>query len=285
MLWWFANIIDLPNMTGQKLLACRDADAGLRGAVIGHAAMFLITGLFAALPLALGYHAGQGDYFAFLADVSGEGPWRWTLLLFYLASGAFLLLNTQHWAGALLHANLAAHHIPRLRSHRMAVPAMVLVAVIALTMHRVRGHAFDVIWDLLAITAGVGPVFILRWYLPRITAQVQLTAMVAAMVHAGLWHLAMGRPALSAVLEGISAAAGMTMAHLQVLAIGTATVLTAAVPYVLASAADIGHGRACLAELHAGEPRIMRSLIRALALCILFAVLTAVPLVVWAMGE
>jgi hypothetical protein len=112
VLWWFANIIDLPNMTGQKLLASRDADAGLRGAVIGHAAMFLITGLFAALPLALGYHAGQGDYFAFLADVSGEGPWRWTLLLFYLASGAFLLLNTQHWAGALLHANLAAHHIP-----------------------------------------------------------------------------------------------------------------------------------------------------------------------------
>ena len=281
LLWWFANIIDLPSMVGQKLLSSTDLRAGVRGATLGHAGMLLITGLFLALPIVLGYAGGEGNYFSFLARTFAHGPWKWTLLAFYLLSGLFLLLNIQHWAGALVHANLVAHHAPKLRPVLAAAPVMLAISAIAFAMQLARGHAFDVIRDLLLITAGVGPVFILRWFVPRINAQVQFTAMIGAMVHAGVWMLLARNTGVAHAMEQLAGALGMPVYMLQIGFVGTATLLTAAVPFMRASAEDVNYGRMRLAELHHGRPALWRTGLKALALCVLFMALVAAPMVVW----
>lgn len=277
VLWWFAHIIDLPNMVGQKLLASRSERAGTAGAVIASASMVLISGVFLALPLAIGYAPEQGSYFAYVGAKLHGGPWLPLLTAFYLCSGMFLLLNLQHWAGALIDGNLIKHHVGIERSKGTAVGAMLLSSALGFLWLFVHDHTMETFWDRILITAGVGPVFILRWYLPRVTAQVQFTAMIAAMAYAFLWHLLTGSAMGAALVAQCAAAVDMPLHLLQVGAIGVATLLTAAIPYWMAEPQDITHGRERLRELHGGRPALRRPLLAALGLCVVYLFLAILP--------
>lgn len=277
VLWWFASIIDLPTMTGQKLLSSRTTRAGSTAAVIASAGMVLIGGVFLALPLALGYTPEQGSYFGFVGTTLGGGPWLPMLTAFYLCSALFLLLNLQHWAGALIDGNLIKHHVPIERGRRTAVLAMLITSTLGFLWLFVHDHTVETFWDSVLITAGVGPVFILRWYLPRVTALVQFTAMIAAMAYAFLWHGLVGTGTGAAIATHCSAALGIPLHLLQVGTIGMATLLTAAVPYAMASAEEIAHGRERLRELHGERPRLKAPFLIAIVLCALYLVLASLP--------
>lgn len=123
--------------------------------------------------------------------------------------------------------------------------------------------------------------FILRWFVPRINAQVQFTAMIAAMVHAGVWMLIARNTEVAQAMEQFTGSLGMPVYMLQIGFVGTATLLTAAVPFMRASAEDVAYGRMRLAELHHGRPAWWRTGVKALALCGLFMALVAAPVVVW----
>jgi hypothetical protein len=283
VLWWFAHIIDLPTMTGQKLLASRTARAGTMGAMIASAAMVLIGGVFLALPLAIGYTPEQGSFFAYVGIALRSGPWLSVLVAFYLCTGLFLLLNLQHWAGALIDGNLIKHHVPGLHARRTAVPVMLLTSALGFLWLFVHDRTMETFWDRILITAGVGPVFILRWYLPRITALVQFTAMIGAIVYALLWHHVIATESGSLMAGWCTSALGLPQHLLQVGAIGLATLLTAAVPFALANPEEVAHGRARLLELHGGRPRLLSKLLLALGLCALYLLLATLPMMIGSM--
>lgn len=277
VLWWFAHIIDLPTMTGQKLLASRTAKGGARAAVIASGAMVLIGGVFLALPLSLGYTPEIGSYFAFVGKTLQGGPWLPLLVGFYLCSGLFLLLNLQHWAGALLDGNLLKYHLPIMRGRQSAVLAMLITSTLGFLWLFVNDHTVEAFWDRILITAGVGPIFILRWYLPRVTALVQFTAMIAAMGYAFTWHVVLGTAHGAGIAALCSTTLQIPMHLLQVGVIGAATLLTAAVPYAMASSEEIMHGRERLRQLHGDRPLLLAPLLIALTLCALYFVLALLP--------
>lgn len=277
VLWWFAHIIDLPTMTGQKLLASRTAQGGATAGVIASGAMVLIGGVFLALPLSLGYMPETGSYFAFVGNALKGGPWLPVLVAFYLCSGLFLLLNLQHWAGALLDGNLLKYHLPIMRGRHSAVLAMLLTSTLGFLWLFVHDHTVETFWDRILITAGVGPIFILRWYLPRVTALVQFTAMIAAVGYACIWYALVGTVSGSAIAAKCSTALHIPMHLLQVGAIGMATLLTAAVPYATATREEVTHGRERLRELHGDRPRLLAPLLIAFSLCALYLALAMLP--------
>jgi len=277
VLWWFAHIIDLPTMVGQKLLASRTERAGTTGAVVASGSMVLISGIFLALPLSFGYTPEQGSYFAYVGSKLHGGPWLSLLVAFYLCSGMFLLLNLQHWAGGLIDGNLVKHHVGIERSKGTAVGAMLLSSALGFLWLFVHDHTMETFWDRILITAGVGPVFILRWYLPRVTALVQFTAMIAALAYAFLWHLLTGTTAGSSLVAQSAAALDVPLHLFQVGTIGIATLLTAAIPYWKADDAEVAHGRERLLELHGGRPALRGPLRLVLGLCVLYLLLAMAP--------
>jgi hypothetical protein len=284
VLWWFAHIIDLPTMVGQKLLASNSQRAGRTGAVIASLSMVFISGVFISLPLSIGYTPGQGSYFAYVGTKLTGGPWLTLLVTFYLCSGLFLLLNLQHWAGALIDGNLVKHHVGIERSKGTAVGAMLLSSALGFLWLFVHDHTMETFWDRILITAGVGPVFVLRWYLPRVTALVQFTAMIAAMAYALLWRLLTGTAMGAALIAQCAAAVDMPLHLLQVGAIGVATLLTAAIPFWMAAPEDVAHGRERLCELHGGRPALRRPLMLALGLCVVYLVLAMLPAILGLAG-
>lgn len=283
-IWWFAQIIDLPGMTGQKLLSSKSGPAGSWGAILASLALMLIEGVFLALPLSLGYTPDQGNYFTFLGIALQGGPWLAILATFYLSTAAFILLNLQHWAGALINANLIQHHTRIRQTRASAVGAMLFTSYAGFLLLLLHDHTMDAFWECLLITAGVGPVYILRWYLPRVTAQVQFTAMVSAIGYAALWHLASSTAVGASTMARMVEHAGIPLHLLQVLSIGVATLLTAAIPYWRATEADVAHGRLRLRELHGGFAELRSPLLVALGLCVAFVSLAALPSAIGLIG-
>jgi hypothetical protein len=93
----------------------------------------------------------------------------------------------QNWGGSLLIENFYKHTInPRVNDDKaksMGIVAMIYIVVVAGGISIYAESLVGITKYLFAITAGVGPVFMLRWYWWRINAWSQLTAMVAALVY------------------------------------------------------------------------------------------------------
>jgi solute:Na+ symporter, SSS family len=280
VIWWFAHVIDLPTMTGQKLLASRNERAGSRGAVLASMGIVLVGGIFLSMPLSLGYTPEQGDYFTFLRTKLHGGPWLWVVTVFYLGSGILLLLNLQHWAGALIDANVIKHHTRLERTKGTAWTAMLISSFVGFMLLVLNDSTLESYWSRLLISAGVGPVFILRWYLPRVTAQVQFTAMIAAIVFTLIWYSIMATDQGLRTMEQLALEMGLEDHLLQLLFIGLGTLAAAALPYWKASETDIAHGRERIREIHGGPARIMAPLVLALALCAINLLITLLPTVI-----
>jgi len=95
--------------------------------------------------------------------------------------------NTQNWGGSLLAENFYKHNInPNVgatKSKTVGLLAMVYIIVVSTVIAIYANSLIGITKYLFAITAGVGPVFMLRWYWWRINAWSQLSAMLSALVY------------------------------------------------------------------------------------------------------
>jgi Na+/proline symporter len=114
----------------------------------------------------------------------------WMLVLvalLFLIPFISLTQNMQNWGGSLLIENFYKHTINPLVSDEKAkiigIVAMIYIVVVAGCISIYAENLVGITKYLFAITAGVGPVFMLRWYWWRINAWSQLSAMVAALVY------------------------------------------------------------------------------------------------------
>ncbi len=211
--WWSANIIDLPSMTGQKLMAAQNQRTIVQSIILPQ---ILFAVFFIAIssipfyilliePSALHGISGEAAFLKIFTH-SLHGASRWVVLLFFLMPFTAITQNYQNWSGSLLVQNLYKHHInPHATDNALrhvGIAVMIFIVSAAAIIALFNSSIVSVVKYIFTITAGVGPVFILRWYWHRINAWTQLTAMVVSLVYPTLFDAAYNNiPAFNLLLS------------------------------------------------------------------------------------
>jgi hypothetical protein len=190
--WWSAQIIDGGGVEAQQLMG-----NGPRKAVKTTLVMSLLTVAVASLVFYVALHAGgasiQPGQQAYLEVVLTVLP---KALLPVMAIGLFgMFLSTfeaiQLWGSGLVLSGLNTgvnEHTAVRRSRQLMVLSALLTGLIAWQADRLT----VLLELLLGLTAGVGLVYILRWFWWRINAQTQLVAMLLPIVLMGFHKLLPG---------------------------------------------------------------------------------------------
>ena len=106
---------------------------------------------------------------------------RYSLLLFVFIPFIGTISNFQLWSGTLI-SGLSSKQEKKIRQIGMLV-----FTVFSILWSLESESVWGIVQYLFVISAGVGPVFILRWYWHRITAKVQFVAMISSLVYANLF--------------------------------------------------------------------------------------------------
>ena len=163
--WWFANIVDFPDMRGQKLLSASSPHTGYFSFLIGNGIIMIIQGVFICLYAMFRFHSTTTIEILCLC------------ILFF--SSMVQLMNLQHWSGSLLHGFFNK----KISSQRLSnLMPMLISTTIAYFICLVTDNIYNIIQGILFFTAGVGPVFILRWFYYRINSLTQLSAMISSII-------------------------------------------------------------------------------------------------------
>lgn len=191
--WWSASILDYPDMNGQKLMATNSTTDLVKSVFLPSLSIILLRIVLFTLPfmaVCYGYTNGLPDTeLAFTAlFVKVLPPWMLYLVLaLFLIPFVSFAQNNQNWGGSLLVENFYKHSLnPTAGAKKLKTAGILAMIYILIAANCIALYADSLIGMtklLFAITAGVGPVFILRWYWWRINAWSQLSAMVAALVY------------------------------------------------------------------------------------------------------
>ena len=198
--WWSASILDYPDMNGQKLMITKSSKDVVKTILLPSLVLFVFRLFAFTLPfivVVFGMHHGITDSELAFTNLFIQLLPKWMLVLVVVFFGIpFLSLvqNNQNWGGSLLVQNFYSYHINLTASEKnlkhIGVIAMIYIIVLAGVIALNFKSLMDMIKLLFAITAGVGPVFILRWYWWRINAWSQLSAMVSALIYPVCYDLA-----------------------------------------------------------------------------------------------
>ncbi len=177
VLWWFATILDLPDMRGQLLLTSKDGSKSRRNLIYSFIISYFIQGILLTFPLVY----------------SNRAEWDWLSHLFL----AFIILNafqamfsTNHWTASLIYAGVIRPMISNDNNERSfgMLTMFVGIGISALWLAMGKSTA-ELFGTIFLFTAGVGPVFIARWFWSKVNAQTVLSAMIGAPLIWMLWLL------------------------------------------------------------------------------------------------
>jgi Na+/proline symporter len=191
--WWSASILDYPDMNGQKLMASNSGNDLAKSIFLPSLFIVLFRVVLFTLPfMAVGYGFTNNSIDSELAFTSlfVKVLPSWMLVLvvvLFMIPFLSFVQNTQNWGGSLLIENFYKHTInPDLsdaKAKKFGILAMIYIILVAGGIAIYADSLVGITKYLFAITAGVGPVFMLRWYWWRINAWSQLSAMLAALVY------------------------------------------------------------------------------------------------------
>lgn len=191
--WWSASILDYPDMNGQKLMATQTSKDLLKSIFLPSLFIVLFRVVLFTLPfmaVCYGYANGTVDSeLAFTSLFVNVLP-SWMLILVvivFMIPFLSMVQNTQNWGGSLLIENFYKYTInPNLsdaKSKKLGIIAMIGILIVSGGIAIYADSLVGITKYIFAITAGVGPVFMLRWYWWRINAWSQLSAMLAALIY------------------------------------------------------------------------------------------------------
>ena len=191
--WWSAALLDYPDMNGQKLMASESSAALVKSVFLPSLFLILFRVLLFTLPfmaVCYGYATASVDGELAFASLFMKALPSWMLVvvvLFFIIPLVSFVQNTQNWGGSLLVANFYKYtfkkDLSEKQENRLGLWAMLYILLISGIIALYADSLVGITKYLFAITAGVGPVFMLRWYWWRINAWSQLTAMLAALVY------------------------------------------------------------------------------------------------------
>ena len=190
--WWSASLLDYPDMNGQKLMASNNSKDLVKSIFLPSLSIILFRVLLFTLPfmaVVYGYTNNCTDSeLAFTSLFTKTLPsWMLVLVLvLFMIPFISIVQNMQNWGGSLLVENFYRHSInPNVKEKdlkKLGLLAMIYLLIVSGVIALNSSSLVGITKYLFAITAGVGPVFMLRWYWWRINAWSQLSAMLAALV-------------------------------------------------------------------------------------------------------
>ena len=173
-LWWFATIVDMPDMRSQKLLTLKNNNDGRIVMLIASGLSFLLQGLFWAYPIYL----------------SKYNSWCWIEMIFFvmiLMNVIQSILSLNHWAGSLVTSGIANFYPSFKDKKSFSLPLLMLHILLCLVWLLFKQSTSSLIFELVSFTAGVGPLYILRWVWPKVNALANFIAMLCAPIYFILW--------------------------------------------------------------------------------------------------
>jgi MFS family permease len=177
VLWWFAIIVDMPDMRGQYLLTLKNGHESRRNMIIAFIIAYFIQGILLSFPLL--YPA--------------ENHWSWisNLFIVFVVINAFqAMFNTNHWTASLIYAGVIRPMISNDNNERTFGMITMFVGIGISALWLVMGKTTaELFGTIFLFTAGVGPVFIARWFWSKVNAQTVLSAMIGAPLIWILWLL------------------------------------------------------------------------------------------------
>ena len=197
--WWSVNIVDNSDPSAQRHLQAKSQVAAFRALfipIIITSLMFLFVSTIwdcGLLEYSL-YDYSGADKEAFYLHVAmkylPDGV-RAIVLIAILFSFMTTLESIINWGGGLLTVDIIKTYIYKDGSDGhykyLSFAAMLLVAVISLFFAFNSEKIINVQKFIFSISAGVAPVFMLRWFWWRINAWTQISAMLSSLVYTVLY--------------------------------------------------------------------------------------------------
>ncbi len=182
--WLATGIYDFPDMEGQKLISSANKNDSIQ---LFRLILFMIIAQY--FVYSLGYRAflfynydnNSGETIISNYLIQSNNFIKYPLLLFVFIVFSGTISNFQFWSGSLVSGILPKNE------KRSRIVGMLVFTVFSVIWSLFNSSVWGVVKYLFVISAGVGPVFLLRWFWYRITAKVQLVAMVSALVYANLY--------------------------------------------------------------------------------------------------
>lgn len=190
--WWSASVLDYPDMNGQKLMSSNSSNDLVKSIFLPSLSIILFRLFLFTLPfmaVVYGYTTNCIDSELAFSQLFTKALPSWMLVLvlvLFMIPFLSIVLNMQNWGGSLLIENFYKHSVnPYAEDEKMkklGLLAMFYILIFSGFIALYSNSLVGITKYLFAITAGVGPVFMLRWYWWRINAWSQLSAMLAALV-------------------------------------------------------------------------------------------------------
>lgn len=189
-LWWFTMIVDMPDMRSQKLLSLKNSQHGRKVILMASGLSIFIQGLFLAYPF-------------YLMDFTF---WFWIDTVFFvliILNVIQSMLSLNHWAGSLITSGISDIFPNFKNKTNFSIPLLVFNFCLCLIWLFLNQSASGLIFDLVTFTAGVGPLYILRWIWPKVNSLANFIAMVFAPIYFILWKWLISFPLILRAIKTI----------------------------------------------------------------------------------
>ncbi len=177
LLWWFATIVDLPDMRGQLLLTLKNGSESRRNVIFSFIISYFIQGILLTFPLI--YHSTT--------------DWSWinSLFIAFIIMNAFqAMFSANHWGASLIYAGVIRPMLSNDNNEKAIDMGSMFAGLVITSLWLFAGKTTSELFAAIFLfTAGVGPVFIVRWFWSKVNAQTVLSAMIGAPFIWILWLL------------------------------------------------------------------------------------------------
>jgi hypothetical protein len=165
----------MPDMRSQRILSLKNSQKGKNVIFLSSGLIILIQGLFLAFPF-------------FLVDYT-----FWCLInnVFFVlvilnVIQSMLLLN--HWAGSLIYSGICEVY-PKFKDKTIfSMPIMISIFFLCLIWILSSQSVSSQVFNLVSFTAGVGPIYILRWIWSKVNALANFIAILFAPIYFIFWN-------------------------------------------------------------------------------------------------
>jgi hypothetical protein len=222
--WIATGIYDFPDMEGQKLISSANKNDSIqlfRLILFMIIAQYFVYSLGYRAFLSYGHANSSGEAIIGNYLIQSNSFIKYPLLLFVFIVFSGTIMNFQLWSGSLISTIL-----PR-REKQSKLFGMIVFTLFTVVWSLSNSTVWGVVKYLFVISAGVGPVFLLRWFWYRITAKVQLVAMVSSLVYANLYILLLDNsPVFERFTLALSSHLGLKPYFIEVLIVTICVVFT-----------------------------------------------------------
>ena len=97
------------------------------------------------------------------------------------------ILSLNHWAGSLITSGIANFYPAFKDKKSFSLPLLMLHILLCLAWLLFKQSTSSLIFELVSFTAGVGPLYILRWVWPKVHALANFIAMLCAPIYFIFW--------------------------------------------------------------------------------------------------